>query len=171
MAAKKSRDQKERRLILEIIHEEVRFLSETYFRAIEGLDGKAANLFGFAVIIAGVCAGSSPFIIDKVEQNLWFIRFFVGGVILLVFSAILSLWAYQVKRRALGPSLATFEKIEKIRSRKKIIEELNNAYYECIDYNSKVVRSKSKKIKFSLGLMLVGISIILADVLIFGVVI
>lgn len=158
--------------MLKTVYEEVKSLFGTYNRAIEGLDGKASTLFGFAVLIAGVFVGLGSYVVDKVQNQWfnWFITFFVIGAISLICSAVLSLWAYQVKRRALGPDLGFLKEIGKISSKKKALEKLVGKYYECIDENVGVVNSKSKKIKFSLWAVLIGVSVILADVLIFVVI-
>lgn len=167
MTAKRSRNQRERTPTLELIHEEIKFLSGACVRAIEALDAKAATLFGFAAVIIGICASLSPYVIEKMGATLKF--FFLVGAGAMVVSAFSSILAYKMRKVALGVRVKnlpkTIKKIDNIK-REDAIKKFCLEHQKCINDNNKILIDKGKKIKLSFWAGFVGILLLFISVLI-----
>lgn len=167
MAAKKGGGQKERRSTFEIIHEEVKSLSETYVRLIESLDSKAATLFGFSIIAIGICASLFPYMISKTRLEMGI--FFLIGIGFIGISAISSFSAYRIRAVCVGVRLPGLsKKLKKIGyiDRERLSTTLIKNYLICISHNKKVVKIKRIWIKASflaagLAILILIISVII----------
>lgn len=150
-----------------IIYEEVKSLSESYVRAIEALDAKAATLFGFAAVIIGISASLSPYVIDKMGS--WTRFFFLLGTGVMAISALLSFWAYRVRMIALGPDVdALHNLLEKTNNvdKEEVFEKLSITHFNCIYHNIGVLAVKRDQIKTSFWAGLLGISILIISVIV-----
>lgn len=129
---------------MEIVYREVKSLSDSYIRLIKAIQGKASNLFSFAGLILGISASLSPYITNKTDYEVQF--FFFTGVTLIGISAILSLWAYKIKKISIG---SEFEDLSNLLSKINEIKKKTILKKVCKDYEKSVEENKQRLSKMA----------------------
>lgn len=153
------------RLIYEMIFNIFRLESQ---RTIT-LDGKASGIIGFVGIILSLQAGLGGFLLKDLPRNSQYcilsMLLFIG-IILLMFSILYGLKAYNIKawKAAPEPEQLIKEYAKKDKSRKVILRIVSKEICEAYKVNCDINNKKAESIKYGFDFLIYGIIFVITFV-------